>query len=226
MRKLLLLVLVALLMLAALPAAAQDEGTVRVRVAHFSPDTPAVDIYVDGRPSDIVDIEFGTITDWVELPAGEYTLSVVPPGGIRSGFFTLPAGAFITVAAIGSLENNTLQLYPIVEDFSPIAEGRARVTVFHAIEDAPAVDVRSGEFTPIARLAYPGTIRNNDGLFTITPRAGTYTYEVVPSGASGPVVLSLTDVELAANTNYFVAAIGTLAAPQLAVAATDQGSLE
>lgn len=221
-KRLLIFSLTVLVLLAVVPAMAQDEGgTVFVRVAHLSPDTPAVDIFVNGTPSDIKDLEFKRITSWIQLPAGNYTLSAVPKGGIRSGVFDLPAGAWITVAAIGSLENNTLKLVAITEDYSPIAEGRARVTVFHAIEDAPAIDVLSGEFVIVPRLAYPGTIYNNDGLYTVNRRAGTYDLKVVPNGATTPVVIDLPGTELQAGMNYFVAAVGTLAEPSVALAVTD-----
>lgn len=221
-KRLLLLSLTVLVLLAVMPAMAQDEGgIVFVRVAHLSPDTPAVDIFVNGTPSDIKDLEFKSVTGWIQLPAGNYTFSAVPQGGIRSGVFDLPAGAWITVAAIGSLENNTLKLVAITEDYSLIAEGRTRVTVFHAIEDAPPVDVLSGEFVVAPRLAYPGTIRDNDGAYSFNPRAGTYDIKVVPNGASSPIVIDLPDTELEAGMHYFVAAVGTLAEPDVVLAATD-----
>ena len=59
----------------------------------------------------------------------------------------------------------------LVEDYSAIAEGNARVTVFHAIEDAPAVDVLANGNAAITALAYPGTVDDNDGvLYAGCPR--------------------------------------------------------
>jgi len=43
---------------------------------------------------------------------------------------------------------------------------------------------------------------------------------VVPSGKDSPVVLDLPGTELSTDTNYFVAAVGTLANPQVVVKAT------
>lgn len=225
MRKLIFILLAAMLLVfAAMPAAAAD-GVVHVRVAHLSPDTPAVDIFVNGAPSAIKGLEYKTITDWVELPPASYTLSALPKGGIRSGVFDLKADTWVTVAAIGSLKNNTLKLVAIEEDHSAVAKGRARLTVFHAIEDAPAVDVRSGDFVIIPKLAFPGTQgttdKKNDGVYTLNVKAGTYDISVVPAGAKTPVVLSLPGTELKDNTAYFVAAVGTLDKPEVVLATTD-----
>ncbi len=206
------------------------EETVHIRVAHFSPDTPAVDVYVNGELSAITGLEFPTVTDWIELPAGSYNLAVAPANtsidsaAIGPADFDLPAGAWITVAAVGSLTNGTLKPAILVEDFKP-TDGKARVSVFHAIEDAPAVDVLAGGSPVIQALAFPGKQGTNDGFYTIDVPAGSYDLQVVPSGATSPVVLNLPGTELAADTNYFVAAVGTLSAPQVVVSATSMAAM-
>jgi transforming growth factor-beta-induced protein len=209
----------------------QEEETVNIRVAHFSPDTPAVDVFVNGAAA-IEGLEFPNITGWIELPAGSYNLAVAPAGaGIEAAAigpadFNLPADAYVTVAATGSLAAGTLAPQVLVEDYSDLAEGSARVSVFHAIEDAPAVDVLAGGTRIIVSLGYPGTLDNNDGLFTIDVPAGTYDLQVVPSGANSPVVLDLPGTTLEANVHYFVAAVGTLANPGVQVAATSMPMAE
>ena len=204
----------------------EEETMVNIRVGHFSPDTPAVDVFVNGEAA-ITELAFPTITGWIDLPAGSYELAVAPAGaGIEAAAigpanFDLPAGAYITVAAIGSLEAGTLAPQVLVEDYSEIAEDSARVSVFHAIEDAPAVDVLANGSAAITQLAYPGEIGDNDGLFTLDVPAGTYDFQVVPSGETEPVVLDLPGTELAAGSHYFVAAVGTLASPDVVLAVTE-----
>lgn len=204
---------------------AMPEPMVNIRVAHFSPDTPAVDVFVNGAAA-IESLEFPTITDWIELPAGSYNIAVAPAGaGIESAAigpadFDLPADAWITVAATGSLSAGTLAPQVLVEDYSEIASGSARVSVFHAIEDAPAVDVWANGARAITQLAYPGSVNGNDGLFTLDVPAGTYDFQVVPAGATQPVVLDLPGTVLEANMHYFVAAVGTLANPSAQLAVT------
>jgi transforming growth factor-beta-induced protein len=207
------------------------EEYANIRVAHFSPDTPAVDIYVNGEVA-IAELAFPTITDWVTVPAGDYEIAVAPSGtsledaAIGPATFTLTGDSFTTVAAVGSLDAGTLAPAIIPEDLSSLAEGSARVTVFHAIEDAPAVDVLAGGAPIISQLAYPGSVGSNDGVFTLDVPAGSYDLAVVPSGATEPVVIDLTGTELAADTYYFVAAVGTLAEPSVALAATSAADVE
>ncbi len=215
------------------PADDLMEDSVHIRVAHFSPDTPAVDIYVNGDVA-IADLAFPTITDWVELEPGSYNIAVAPAGtsiddaAIGPADFDLPAGAWITVAAIGSLENGTLAPAVLVEDYSDLDPANARVSVFHAIEDAPAVNVQLADGTVlIDGLAYPGSQNGNDGFFTLDVPAGSYDLQVTPASDASTVLFDLTGTELSANTVYFVAAVGTLANgdAQIALAATDMNMM-
>ncbi|MAS37505.1 MAG: hypothetical protein CL610_26145 [Anaerolineaceae bacterium] len=190
-----------------------------VRVAHFSPDTPAVEVFLNGEPSGIQALNFGDISGWVELPAGTYSVAVAPYGAgidaaaIGPANFTLGSGAWITVAATGSLSAGTLGADVIAEDYSAIPGGEARVTVFHGIEDAPAVDVILPDGTAlISGLSFG----NGD---TISVPAGTYDLAVVAAGTTGPAVIDLSGTTLNSQTYYFVAATNRLAAPQVALSA-------
>ena len=99
-----------------------------------------------------------------------------------------------------------------------LAEGNSRVTVFHAIEDAPAVDILAGGSPVIEFLAFPGTQGNNDGASTIDVPGDTYDLAVVPAGTTEPVVIDGTGFEIAPDSFYFIAAVGTLESPSVAVA--------
>jgi transforming growth factor-beta-induced protein len=201
---------------------AADTGFVNIQVAHLSPDTPAVDVYVNGDAA-ITNLEFNSLTDWITLPAGAYDIAVAPAGtsidqaAIGPASFDLPAGQFLTIAAIGSLEAGTLAPAIIAQDYSPVPEGSARVKLFHAIEDAPAVDVLASGTVLVRQLGFPGTLGDNDGLFVVEVPAGTYDISVVPNGATTPVVISLPGTAFEAGSITFVAATGTLANPGVAV---------
>ena len=54
-------------------AEAADEG--RVRIMHASPDTPAVDIFVDGAKA-VTALAFPKDTGYVTLPAGTHNVKV------------------------------------------------------------------------------------------------------------------------------------------------------
>lgn len=227
MRKATLIVtFLALLTLALMPVVAQDGGSARIRVAHFSPDTPAVDVFINGEAA-TTDLAFPTVTDWVELPAGTYEVAVAPAGaGIDAAVigptnFDLAANAWITLAAVGSQGSGTLKLAVVVENYSNLGAGETRVTAFHGIEGLPPVDVVAGADTLVNLLAFPGTLGGNDGAYDVTVPAGVYDLRVIVTralaseGAADQVLFDMPDTRLDPGVHYFVAAVGTPAEPQL-----------
>jgi len=78
----------------------------------------------------------------------------------------------------------------------------------------------AGTSKVISSLAFPGKLGSNDGLYSLDVSPGSYDFKVVPAGKTTPVVLDLPGTELSADTNYFVAAVGTLAKPQVVVKST------
>ncbi len=196
---------------------AQD-NTTQIRVAHLSPDTPAVDVYVDGAKV-ISGLEFNGITGWIELEAGSYSIAVSPAGtsvddaAIGPATLSFGGGAWTTIAATGSLSAGTLGPAIISEDIGALAPTDTFITVFHGIEDAPAVDVILPDGTAvISGLAFGESV-------SLTLPEGTYNLQVVPAGATSPVVIDLTGTTLFRQTYYFVAASGTLSSPGVALSA-------
>jgi uncharacterized surface protein with fasciclin (FAS1) repeats len=219
------LTLVVLLFALLVSAVVGAQEFTHIRVAHFSPDTPTVEVYVNGQPSGIQALSFGDISGWVELPAGTYSVAVAPYGaGIEAAAigpanFSLSSGAWVTVAATGSLSAGTLGADVISEDYSPIPANEARVTVFHGIEDAPAVDVILPDGAKLISNLGFGSAR------TLSVPAGTYDLAVVAAGTSGPAVINLAGTTLNNQTFYFVAATNRLAAPQVALSALSQDTV-
>lgn len=218
-RKLFLIVVMAMALglLQGAIVSAQDTTT-QVRVAHLSPDTPAVDVYVDGAVA-VAGLEFNNITGWIELPAGSYSIAVSPAGtsindaAIGPATLRFGSGSWTTVAATGSLSAGTLGPAIISEDIGALKSGETFVTVFHSIEDAPAVDVILPDGTAvISSLAFGESA-------SLTLPQGVYDLRVVPAGATEPVVINLAGTALVGQTYYFVAASGTLANPGVALAA-------
>ncbi len=104
-----------------------------------------VDVYVNGAlqlPSFVP----GTVTDPLELPEGDYDLSIVPEGGIFPDDEVLTASTFLPAGANASivahlLEDGTPNISVFVNDTSPTRGIRSRVVLRHLAE-APTVDVR------------------------------------------------------------------------------------
>jgi hypothetical protein len=203
----------ALAVVAALPVGvvAQDGSTAdmaRVRVGHFSPDAPAVDVYANGDAI-LTEVPFGVLSDYLEVPAGTYSIEVVaagadPADGAVIGPVDLDfaAGTMTTVAATNALANIEAQVLP--DEPSP-KDGIAQVRVVHFSADAPAVDVAAdGGDVVVQNLAYP------DAAGYLDLPAGGYDLEIRPSG-SADVAFDIDPLELTGGDSYTVFAIGSLA---------------
>ncbi|SFL51288.1 DUF4397 domain-containing protein [Geodermatophilus ruber] len=182
------------------PAAAAGDGY--LRLAHLSPDTPAVDVAVApaGEPTAAItgaQLGYGEVSEYRPLPPGRYAVSVRTAGGdpatppVLSTTVELPAaGDARTVAATGSFAG--LQLAVLDDDRTPPPAGMARVRVVAAAATVPALDATVPGRPPLASgLAFPG--------------AGDY--EPVPAGATvlrvtGDGTATEVPLDLAAGSVY------------------------
>ncbi|MBN1965642.1 MAG: DUF4397 domain-containing protein, partial [Anaerolineae bacterium] len=230
MRKLMpILVLLALVFSAAVPALAQDSQTVYVRFAHLAPGAGDVDLYIDGTVADV--LAFGEVSEWTELPARAYSVALAPVGttpeaAVISETVTLEAGTWVTLAAIGSVELGGGQFHVIEEDFSPVNAGETRLTVFHAIPNAGPVNLQLADGTPlILTLAYPNTIGENNGYATLDLVAATRSFQVTPYDDAETVLFDLPDVILAPGYHVFLALAGVASDAVTVMVATDPATM-
>lgn len=114
-----------------------------VRVVNVAPDVQSVDVYA-GDDLLATGLQYGDASDFVEVPAGEYALSVVPTGtgapaveGATS--FTLESGSTQTVIAYGEGAQPVLAV--VADDVSSVPDRSSRVIVYNADLDAPAVSL-------------------------------------------------------------------------------------
>lgn len=167
-----------------------DSSSVRVRAVHASPDTPPVDIYIDGTKT-ISELTFFEASRYLgPLPAGRYRVQVVPAGleptpanSPISTTVELTSGLY-SIAAIGTLtttDNLTLTASVIRDDNSAPPAGQARLRVAHVAPDAPAVNILVNGTPVITGATYP----NVTGYLTVAP--GTYTIGVVPTSSGSPL---------------------------------------
>jgi hypothetical protein len=179
-----------------------------VRVAHFSPDAPNVDVYVDGHLV-FEDAPFGAITDYTSFRPGTYTVTVTAAGDPDTvafeGDLDLAAGAY-TVAATGELTEGTFA--PVVlQDGSPrAAPGHTKVRVVHASPDAPAVDVtvNGGETTLFDGVSL------GDVTDYVTVEGGPYELEVRADGNEDAGAVATLETQLNDTRVYTVFAGGYL----------------
>lgn len=196
-----------------------------LQVLHFSPDAPNVDVYVDGELA-IADLAFGENSGYVTLPAGSYEIAVAPTGTsineavLGPATFTFNAGQFVNIAAIGSVEAGTLTVTVFNQAFPLLEDNEISTTVFHAVEDAPAVDVVLNGDVALDALAYPFTDGTNDGAFNLWFETPVDSLTVNVAGED-TVLLDLSDAGLVAGNYYLVVVGGTLTEPTPYVFAID-----
>lgn len=205
MRRLISLVAVSMMVaVLAVPAGAQEEA--RIHLIHGIPDTP-VDVVAGGEVV-FGDFQFGDTQDLSAL-AGETLagLQVVLAGtdtvAIDAGDTALPAsGNYTVVAHLDAAGTPTLAVFE--NDTSAISAGEGRLTVRHTAA-APAVDVLANGSVAFSNLSNP------DGV-SADLAAGTITAEVVPTGATEPVVIGPVDLTIEEGSSLIVYAVGSLEA--------------
>lgn len=194
----------------AVPAvSAADEEMASVRVGHFSPDAPAVDIYANGAIlAGLEGVEFSTLSDYIEVPADTYSIAVVVAGEdpaeatVIGADLPFEAGSRTTIAATGFVAD----IAPVLlnDDFVN-EDDKAQVRVVHFSPDAPAVDIApDGAAALIPDLAFP------DYAGYVALDEGEYDLEVRLAGED-TVALQLDPLTLAGGTAYTVFAIGSAA---------------
>lgn len=175
-----------------------------VRVYHFSPDAPAVDVSLPNNTDLISNLPFGSASSYLQVISGTYSLKVTPAGGTATVIdlpnTQLEAGKIYSVFAIGlaTATPPTIRAQVAVNEF-------ARVRVVHAAPDAPNVDVYVDGVPALANVPF-GTISNYLPL-----GAGARLLQVTPAG-SGDLLTSVISqsVTLPANGVFTVGATGTI----------------
>jgi hypothetical protein len=185
-------------------AAGAQAETGTVTVIHGIPGVD-VDVYVNGDLT-LEDFKPDTVTDPLELPAGDYTVDIRPAGAdpasdpIITGSTTLPAGANATLIAHLTADG-TPTLGVFVNDTAKTAAGQGRLVVRHTAA-APAVDVLAGGKAVISDLSNPDEA-------TLDLPAGTVSASVAAAGTTDPVI-GPADVPVVAGQVTIVYAIGSL----------------
>jgi hypothetical protein len=178
------------------PAQAASVGY--VRLAHLSPDTPKVDVYLSAfggsnKPTVLRGVGYGALSPYQRVDAGRYTVSMRKPGApadspaILSTSLNVQADKVYTVAGIGP--NKSVALKVLVDDVAPPSQGKARIRVVQASSAVPKVDVSTSDGLEIAKdAAFPSTT-----AYTEVP-AKQWTLTVTPVGGSAQAVEKPLDV--------------------------------
>jgi len=185
-----------------------QQATGRVRIMHASPDTPPVDIFVDGQKA-VTALAFPNNTGYVALPAGGHNVKVFVSPSDGTGTPALQAtlevvaGKDVTVLATGRVGDGSLALTVFEDDNSTPSGNNAHIRLIHASPDAPPVNVAvAGTDTNV----FTGVAFRNVSPYVPVP-AGTYSLDVKVN-ATGATVLTIPNLKLDARTVYTAVAVG------------------
>jgi len=190
------------------PAATAADGAL-LRLAHLSPDTPAVDVYVDSVADPdaglvLTGVAYGTVSDYQTVPPGTYTVAMRTAGAdpatppALSATVEVGADTARTVAGVGNFADLGLEI--LEDDLTLPPSGQARVRVIAAAAAASTLDVSLSGGPELAQgLEFSGTSDYVD-----VP-AGATALEVTPEGGAATEL----PVEVAAGSVYSVMVLDT-----------------
>src|SRR6201987_1365041 len=211
--KRLLMLMAATALLLGVPAAtaafasSATTGTGWIRLAHLSPNTPAVDVYLysfDDSNAMIVlhHVAYGTVSPYESVKAGDYSVAMRAAGAsatsqpVLSTSVTIAAGHAYTVAGMGPESGLRLQ---VMDDALTTPTGQALVRVIQASLKQQEVKVTLGSTVLSNSLKFASVSVSalnagaGDANSSVTLPAGTVHTLVVLDGASGLEVVSLED---------------------------------
>jgi hypothetical protein len=155
-RRIILLAALPLLLLA-IPAASvvtasAATGTGWIRLAHLSPNTPAVDVYLysfgDSSAQIVLHhVAYGTVSPYEQVPAGDYTVAMRAAGAVSTSAAVISAsvdvapGHAYTVAGLGPESGLRLQ---VLDDQLTTPSGQALVRIIQASLKQSVVSVNWG----------------------------------------------------------------------------------
>ena len=198
-------------------ATASSQGVGWVRLAHFSPNTPAVDVYLysfgDSSAEMVLHhVGYGDTSPYETLAAGEYTVAMRAAGAAPttkpalSASLTVKVGHSYTVAGLGP--ESGLRLAVLDDQLTP-PDGKALVRVIQASLQDHVVTVSYGVSALATSLAFgsvtayksvdPRTVTvhvagpSEATSTAITVAAGTVHTLVVLDGANGLAIDNLVD---------------------------------
>lgn len=146
----------------AAPAASASPADGFIRLAHLSPNTPPVDVYLYsfGDPSTqpvLKHVAYGSVSPFQSIPAGTYGVAMRPAGAaantmpVVSASVTVAAGDAYTVAALGPESGLRLSVFT---DPQTTPAGSALVQVIQASLQQSTVSVTAGSSQLASNLAF------------------------------------------------------------------------
>jgi hypothetical protein len=195
------LAVIAVGLLAGAAPASASSGSGWLRLAHLSPNTPAVDVYLYSFHNSnalivVHHVAYGTISGYQKVPSGEYTVAMRAAGASPSSAAVISTtvnvrpGAAYTVAGMGPAKELRLQ---VLDDRLTTPKGKALVRIIQASLRQHRVTVRAGHSVLARNVAF----------------ASVTSYKVVSPGtwdvsARGPTQRTSSTITLGAGTIHTI----------------------
>ena len=210
-----------------------EAGTFHLRIGHLAPFASGDGVLADVRLQDgtpiLENVDFGDVTAFLPLPAGEYDLKITTPGGETTLIDPLPVafaeGTIISAFASGEGLNQALGIFalpagvegfflplyvePEPQEFSlfmPIVMNNyPAMTYLQVVHLAPFAEDASVTITLNGAEALTDFAYGDSTEYIPLP-AGDYDVAVIPTGSMDPAIEAT--VTLDASTYYTVVAVG------------------
>ena len=190
-----------------------------IRFLHTSPNTPNLDIYIDGKKA-VSNLIYGSLAGYAALQSGLHKIDAHLAGQttnpILSTTATLTGDNFITMSIAGVLPNLQYRIYKDKAESIPANESYIRFV--HLSSNTPAVDivVEAGE-----TLFNSITFGRTEQYKKVNP--GIYKLQVRASGTPN-VVLALPQLTFEGGKAYTLYAMGVMGgSPPLSVVVLTDG---
>ncbi|MEO8393210.1 MAG: fasciclin domain-containing protein [Chloroflexota bacterium] len=199
-------------------------GGAHFRVAQFAPDTSDIDVYFNDNLA-VKNLKFPSVSQWITVPAGTYTLVLAPSGQPASAAVIAPMNVAMsgdtwqTVAVIGST-GSTLSAALVAEVYPDLLPGTGGFTFLDALEGGPAMNLMRDNVVYFAHLTFPGS---DPSAASASVREDSGTFDVRATAANDPnqILAEQTRLDITENAYTLVALIGTLDHPRLFSVVTD-----
>jgi hypothetical protein len=183
------------------PGAAYAAPTTRgyVRLAHLSPDTPEVDVYLNSQSGGIPGqvfrgVGYGVMSGYQALPVGGYTVAMRRSGApasepaVLTTQVSVVAGRAYTVAGVGRYAD--LGLRVLTDDISLPAKNQAKVRIIQASVRAPVLDVSVRGGPTIAKnIAFASTT----AYYLVAPGTWRLQVQTLAGGAITELAVQLSE---------------------------------
>jgi Domain of unknown function (DUF4397) len=180
----------------------QAQLVAMVRLLHTSPDSPNIDIYVNGKVT-LKDLPFKKVSKYLSFKPGKYTIEIYPAGNMTDSLLskriTIEPGKSYTLATIDLVKKMRLLPY---ENQPNVPANEAKIRFIHLSPDTQALDI---------------AVKDRDVVFpNISYKQATEYLGLIPMtvdlevriAGSKEILLPMPKAQFRANETYTIVLIG------------------